>query len=739
MTARNIEFLRLLIFFIFGLSATYTPSLAQQTLEVSIAHPDDDAEEAGPDGERPGYMNLRSTDLSLVYDGPRGGHQVVGLRFRNLNLSPGVRIVRAYLQFACDETIGSPGTKFIAIQDSDDAPAFSIWNGDLSSRATLPDAVSWSGIPIWDRSGAIGMAQRTPDLSGLLQAIVDRPGWQAGQAVAFLIRGSGQRVADSYEGDPELAPRLIVEYLDGTYSVGDFPVRRQSVWRYHDRGQDLGIDWTRPHYDDSGWAMGVGKMGYGEGDERTRLDFGSNPNRKHPTYYFRHSFEVAPHQAADSLILRALVDDGMRVFLDGQEILRRNLPAGNVHFRTLANQRVTGADERRYLAAHVAADLLPGRHVLAVEVHLHSRTSEDLAFDLELVSAQRALAPATLPIARGSAWAYRDSLVDLDGSGWAMPGYDASDWAYGSGPLGYGRSGLKTPLTYGPDPRTKPMTAYFRREVFVPDFAELPDSLELHLLRDDGAVVYVNGQELWRSNMPGGELNAQSPASSENEANQRYVTQNVSTHAFRVGINVIGVEVHQHSAQGEDLFFDLEVKKLLRAHFEADQQEVPEGTRIQFSAVTRPRPDSVWWSFPGAEPRQSTERDPAVVYPEMGQYDVQLVVALDGERDTLHRRAYVMVNGTTGFAEEASATQVKAYPNPMVGADLHLDFHLERAQTVQVELWTLDGRRVETLAQRRLLAGPQSLRLRPHPFSGPRLLRVQVGAQQHSQVIYAQR
>ncbi len=60
--------------------------------------------------------------------------------------------------------------------------------------------------------GAAGPDQRTPSLVALVQEIVDRPGWVEGNGMAFIISGSGTRVAEAVDGDPAAAPLLHIEY-----------------------------------------------------------------------------------------------------------------------------------------------------------------------------------------------------------------------------------------------------------------------------------------------------------------------------------------------------------------------------------------------------------------------------------------------------------------------------------------------------------------------------------------------
>ena len=71
--------------------------------------------------------------------------------------------------------------------------------------------VSWSPPP-WPTEGLAGADQRSPDLSDIIQVIINRPGWERGNALALVITGSGRRVADSHNGNSEGVALLHVEY-----------------------------------------------------------------------------------------------------------------------------------------------------------------------------------------------------------------------------------------------------------------------------------------------------------------------------------------------------------------------------------------------------------------------------------------------------------------------------------------------------------------------------------------------
>jgi hypothetical protein len=182
--------------------ASENPPIA---VSASVVASEDDAEERVVDGS----VGLTSSDLELVED---GSAQVVGLRFRDLDVPQGAHIVSANLQLTVDET-GSAATSLeIRAEASDAAAAFSTSPGDVTARPTTAAAVTWSPEP-WTSAGASGAEQRSPDLGALLEEVVQRPGWTAGNAVALLVAGSGKRVAESFDGVASGAPRLEVVYL----------------------------------------------------------------------------------------------------------------------------------------------------------------------------------------------------------------------------------------------------------------------------------------------------------------------------------------------------------------------------------------------------------------------------------------------------------------------------------------------------------------------------------------------
>ncbi|MBW2714142.1 MAG: DNRLRE domain-containing protein [Deltaproteobacteria bacterium] len=164
-------------------------------------------------------------------------------------------------------------------------------------------------------------------------------------------------------------------------------------------------------------------------------------------------------------------------------------------------------------------------------------------------------------ISAGSFWNYYDSIsagdtaYPTDGSSnlWSDPGFDDSSWASGPGQLGYGDGDEATVLA------GNNITYLFRQQFMVGD---RPDELVLDLLRDDSAIVYLNGVEVVRDNLPGGTINAATRASSTGAENNRtsFVLDPLLLNAN--AFNTLAVEVHNRSSSSSDISFDVDLRGL---------------------------------------------------------------------------------------------------------------------------------------------------------------------------------
>ncbi len=165
-------------------------------------------------------------------------------------------------------------------------------------------------------------------------------------------------------------------------------------------------------------------------------------------------------------------------------------------------------------------------------------------------------------IARDGSWRYSDG-GDIGAAAWTTAAFAEPGWKTGNAELGFGDSDEVTDFIAGGV--SKKYTYYFRKKFTVANPAA-HTSVTLNLQRDDGAVVYINGAEVWRSNMPqtGVILYATSASSAQSNADEdafwpKTWTMAVTPDLLIPGENIIAVEVHQISTSASDISFNLEL------------------------------------------------------------------------------------------------------------------------------------------------------------------------------------
>jgi len=179
-----------------------------------------------------------------------------------------------------------------------------------------------------------------------------------------------------------------------------------------------------------------------------------------------------------------------------------------------------------------------------------------LIFGLYLMN--NTLTAQTTIVSYGSLWKYRDNGSN-QGTAWRSTSFNDASWAQGPAQLGYGDGDEATVVSYGSNANNKYITTYFRKTINITDATQFT-SFTLNVKRDDGAVVYINGVERFRTNMPTGTISYTTKASSNASDNGNTPqTKTLSAGTLNTGNNVIAVEVHQRSRTSSDLSFDLEL------------------------------------------------------------------------------------------------------------------------------------------------------------------------------------
>ncbi len=209
--------------------------------------------------------NLR---IDYVPQGAPAGAQLIGLRFRDVPVAQGIDILNAVVEFTAAEESSEPSSMMVYGEAADDAAPFSAAAGDLSARyrTSAAQAVSWDldASDVWSR----GEAVQTPNLAGIVQEVVDRPGWCGGNDMVFFFEAGstlGRRIVRSFDDAPGAAPKLRISYDENTYLTSGEGCTVQEVMYQ----VGMGSDDAREHLDDNAVATNATALTLGEDDSGT--------------------------------------------------------------------------------------------------------------------------------------------------------------------------------------------------------------------------------------------------------------------------------------------------------------------------------------------------------------------------------------------------------------------------------------------------------------------------------------
>lgn len=161
----------------------------------------------------------------------------------------------------------------------------------------------------------------------------------------------------------------------------------------------------------------------------------------------------------------------------------------------------------------------------------------------------------------GSVWRWRYAAGAWP-AGWNSVAFDDASWAAGPAVLGFGAPGIATTVDVPPPTSNRPLSALFRRTLTVADASALQD-IVLTTRADDGIVVFVNGVEAARWNMPTGTVGPGTYATAAPRTSAAPPrTVSIPASAFRDGPNTIAVSVHLNYRATSDMTFDARVTAL---------------------------------------------------------------------------------------------------------------------------------------------------------------------------------
>lgn len=352
-------------------------------------------------------------------------------------------------------------------------------------------------------------------------------------------------------------------HVDGSIEVVAIPppaVERQifpllgTGWKYLDDGTDQGTPWRGSDFDDSGWSNGIAQLGFGDGDEATVIRQTNSLGHTNITCYFRHAFHIASPASIPNLFIRFRRDDGIVVYLNGTEIIRDNMPEGAaVAWSTLASTDAFDDGDQVFTRVLSSELIVGGNNVIAAEVHQRDRFSTDLTFALGLSTLNIG---TTFLVNTRQSWKYLDDGTD-QGAVWRTLAFNDSGWSNGLAELGFGDGDEATVVSSNNSLGVLNNTCYFRRTFEVPSTSSF-NLVWVRLRRDDGAVVYINNAEVFRSNMPTGTVEFGTFAESVIDDNAFHDAV-LPVDILRNGQNLVAAEVHQAALVSSDLSFDLQI------------------------------------------------------------------------------------------------------------------------------------------------------------------------------------
>lgn len=155
-------------------------------------------------------------------------------------------------------------------------------------------------------------------------------------------------------------------------------------WKYFDNGS-LPNDWFQKSEFDANWKSGVTPIGYGDRKVQTNIKFGSDSENKDPIKYFSKIITIDKAERFLAFGFQIKRDDGIVIYVNGNEVYRNNIPLVSVTGSTFAVERIDGSQESEIIFATIDPEFIKnGENKIAVSVHQVSPSSSDCIFDLEM-------------------------------------------------------------------------------------------------------------------------------------------------------------------------------------------------------------------------------------------------------------------------------------------------------------------------------------------------------------------
>ncbi|CAI5520036.1 unnamed protein product [Closterium sp. Naga37s-1] len=234
--------------------------------------------------------------------------------------------------------------------------------GDTQWAVRMADNAAWRSLPLFEKSTLHRHPSRLmpPFFSAsLLSHLPPSSGPHPSAPPCSPCSGTTQRAPAlfSYECDEKSEQQQVQVVLSGDVDyylpaalyVSQNPpapfstvshcglVAPRAVWRYNQEGGELhprypgGPAFYNPNFPDSSWPSGPAPLAYVDYDWNMVGTFLMQPSwDARTTYYFRTSFSLTNSACVSHLLLQMPVNDGVIVYINNREVLRLNMPQGDV-------------------------------------------------------------------------------------------------------------------------------------------------------------------------------------------------------------------------------------------------------------------------------------------------------------------------------------------------------------------------------------------------------------------------
>lgn len=258
-----------------------------------------------------------------------------------------------------------------------DSTAPTVPSALTASISASGDTLTWSGSS--DNRGAVSYQILRND-----RVIATTPSLSITVAAAPVGTKYFVRAVDGSGNWSSSTPAALVATTPPPGSDNPILIDAGSTWSYYYSTTDPTAGWQAPTYDDSSWSTGPAPIGWGH------TTLGTTLSRVAPqalTSYYRKSFSVTDASKIASVKLTTRTDDGIVVYVNGSEVLRKNIGTGTVTSSTYATSAIsaTNALANPVTVTVPGSAFVTGTNLITAEVHSNYRTTPSASFELTAV------------------------------------------------------------------------------------------------------------------------------------------------------------------------------------------------------------------------------------------------------------------------------------------------------------------------------------------------------------------